>query len=136
MNQSVPNPFIIIFYFFLVFTFSFTILAIGIYLYRYKFPNKVSVKRRRPKKYVIYAIYSNSASLVVVIFVLLYSILNINQLLFAPLGFDWFYLGLVMYALIDSPNLILELIYHLYWKQDFLKSQQQEGVNKPRKHSG
>ncbi len=125
MNQSVPNPFSLFFLLTLTSVFVGTILGLGIGLYGYKFPNRIAVKKRRPKKYVIYSIYSNSASLVIEIFVLLYSILNINKLVFGAFRFAMLYLGLAMYPLIILPALILEIMYHLYWKQDFLKSQQE-----------
>ncbi len=128
MNQSIPNPFYLFFLCNLIAGFVSIILVLGECLYWYKFPNKLRGKLnkwRRPKKYVIYAIYLNSACLVIEIFVLLYWIVNFNQIVFGSLGFVLLYLGLAMYPLIILPALILELIYHLYWKQDFLNSQQE-----------
>jgi hypothetical protein len=125
MNQSVPNPFYFFFLDTLIAGFVGIILALGKGFYGYKFPNKLKVKDRRPKKYLIYSIYSSFACLVIEIFVLLYWIVNFNQIVFGSLGFVLLYLGLAMYPLIILPALILEIMYHLYWKQDFLKSQQE-----------
>ena len=129
MNQSVPNSFyFILFFSTLIQAIGMSTYMLGMWLYGHKFPNKLRGKLskwRRPKKYVIYSIYSNSASLVIEIFVLLYSILNINKLVFGAFRFAMLYLGLAMYPLIILPALILEIMYHLYWKQDFLKSQQE-----------
>ena len=125
MNLSVPTSFNIFFYYPLGMAFVVTTICLGTNLYGYKFPNKLKVKDRRPKKYLIYSIYSSFACLVIEIFVLLYWIVNFNQIVFGSLGFVLLYLGLAMYPLIILPALILEIMYHLYWKQDFLKSQQE-----------
>ncbi len=129
MNQSVPNSFyFILFFSTLIQAIGMSTYMLGMWLYGHKFPNKLRGKLskwRRPKKYVIYAIYLNSACLIIAIFALLYSILNISQLVLWPLRFDLLYLSLAMLCVMVLPSMILELIYHLYWKQDFLNSQQE-----------
>ncbi len=127
MNLSVPTSFNIFFYYPLGMAFVVTTICLGTNLYGYKFPNKLTVKNRRPKKYIIYSIYLNFVTLIIEIYALLYSIMNYNQLLLTQTeteGHIWFpFLALAMIVII--PNLILEIMYHLYWKQDFLKSQQE-----------
>ena len=122
INQSFPTSFIIYFYYFLGSAFVLSTVFLGMYVYGYKFPNKLTVKNRRPKKYMIYSIYSNFAGLMIETFALLYSILNINQLLYTPMQIYSLYPVLAIDTVILSPNIILELIYHLHWKQDFLNS--------------
>ncbi len=127
MNQNFPTSFIFYFYGFLGDALVLSTILLGMSLYRYKFPNKIMGKRSRPKKYIIYSIYLNFVNLIIELFVLLYSIMNFNQLSFASVEFYLWYPVIALDVVVILSNLILELIYHLYWKQDFLNSQQEGG---------